>query len=444
MRELVAACLLYAATALTLPFPLGPSLVGLVSGALAGRRRGALTALAACALGWLAGPPQWIIFDAFYWEPSYVRVLGHSDPFWGVLLAAAVAFLAGLPAWTPAGRRRLAWGLALACAVNLLWLCALFPVFKGGLMAAFAQEPPAKSYTNDCLTHLKTVHLIKQGHDYYRATILAIEQDGRSYDNREFHSIRPPLLMTAMAQLPNPGWIVPAARVFACAALLAAFAATARLGCPLLALVVPYLLAAWSLYPLTSPFVIFSDFWAGLMGTVGFALYVTGWRRASISLFFLAFMFRELSVLTLVLGLVLALAGRQWREAAWWGAGLGLGGVLLVWHNYLTHTMMQIQSSTALVRRFNSDILVAFGTLRYGSVGLLGRDLLMPLLLVANVANLRHPAVRLLGAVVLAHFVAYCFVGQPGFSQYYGLNYSPLVIFGAGLALAHKSSEHTY
>jgi len=418
--------LVYCAGILLAPWWLVAAFLGAGLGCSQPRLQAAALAAGAWFTGMLLGPPPWVLFEAYFYEPGYLKsVADLSVEPAGLLISAGVA---SLP-W-PHRRARVA-----AAMLGLLVGSFLFHSFMMGVgvYQKFGVEPADESYYFDGLMMLKANYLMRAGHGYYEANLLAFEKDMRPFVPGPLRSLRPPYLFWAWSVLPDPGWIVICAWLLTALAMLAVFWARRSEEDPVLALLPSVLLASWSMFVLSNPFLIFADFWGGLVMLLGLALLRRGLVGPAAALLFSACLIREFCGFPLLVLLCADALARR-RRAFLWLSLLAAAAVLYGIHEHYLRSVLGLHTRTTASARMQGSVTLLFGTLRFGSVYLLGRDLILPLLAAANLfCRDRIVAISALGLTV-----PWIVLGNPGFTQFYSLFFVPLVLWGAGIALAGR------
>lgn len=418
--------LIYCAGVLVAPWWAVAALVGIGLGASLPRAQ----ACAVAALVWLAGmilgPPPWIFYETFFFEPSYLKKMAMDASAPGGLLLAPL--LAALP-WPRA--RRVAIARVLLAGAVVAYLTLATPLARGAYGALNA-EPADKSYFFDGVMLLKAHHLMRAGHGYYEANRLAFEKDQRTYEpGYPYQSLRPPYLFWAWSLLPSPGLIATVAWLCTAWSMVAMWWARSSDEDPVLSLAAPLLLASWSIFFLTNLFMMFADYWGCLIVISGLALYRRGKVAPASALLFAACLVREFCGLPLVVLLLLDARHRRKRALLWLGL-LGAAALLYGVHEHFLRSVLGMHSSSTAGARLQGSATLMFATLRFGSVYILGRDFLLPLLAAANVLCKE----RVVAFSALGLLLCWLKVGNPGFTQFYAMDFVPLIFWGAGIALS--------
>jgi hypothetical protein len=199
-------------------------------------------------------------------------------------------------------------------------------------------QPLPKS--TDLSLYKSVVDQVRSGHDYYEAVITA--QRDKGYPVRPVFTIRLPTLSWLIALIsPLWAWVL----LMLLAATTAATWATvfirtikpSRWGTKL-----GVLLIILSVLPaVIEPLIWFSETWAGLLLALSLALRNANRWWLSIAVGFTAVVFREISVLYLILMMVMAIYdGRRW-EMIGWGSAVVVFGLVFIVHTQsvlaLTH-----------------------------------------------------------------------------------------------------------
>lgn len=180
--------------------------------------------------------------------------------------------------------------------------------------------------------YARIINQVHAGEPYDQAVL----HDLRAVDGptRPFLTVRPPLLATAMAALPDRSSRVLSLRLLAAVVVLAWFwrlraAPTAPAGggwALLLALTSGVGLAV-------SPAAyVMHELWAGLLIALSLALRTPGRWLAAVAVGVLAALIRELAAPYLVAMMVVALAEGRRKEALGWVSGLAVFAAALTWH----------------------------------------------------------------------------------------------------------------
>jgi hypothetical protein len=290
---------------------------------------------------------------------------------------------------------------------------------------------------------LRAVHRYRAGLSYYEANKDAFANDARGFSpGFPGLSLRSPFLFWIWGMLPAVSAIVPVAWLLVSLTMVTTYLAAARCGAsPLEALWLPACLSAYCLYPFTNYFMLLQDLWGTLLLLSGAALFFVGprFRFAAALLCLCGFYVREFHILFVVLAMFATSRGDR-KLLALWAAGLVSGILLYVYNSHETVRVLEMKS-TALSERISWQPAFAWTCVRFGSVFIIGRDCLLPLLFLGQFAvwqrsPLLSRAVRFYSAVLLLLF---CFLGNGG--AHYAFNLVPLTLFGAALALASTGPQ---
>ena len=111
-------------------------------------------------------------------------------------------------------------------------------------------------------------------------------------------------------------------------------------------------------------------------------------------------------------------------------------------HDRASHAALGLDMAHMIGSRYDASVAFSFSTLLFGSVFIVARDLLLPVLAVIAVAAPfvlpRRADGLMVGIPVLVHMLAFVWFGEPGSSQYYGFAYVPLLLFGASCVFATR------
>jgi hypothetical protein len=391
----------------------------------------------------------------------------------GLAEVVQVVLLAGAGAWivSVTGRktRALVIWLVLGTLVIGLWVATLSmnqASYPGRWPVArlLATEPTAGQYFFDGSTYVRIFYLTQHGMDYYQAFRKAVNEDGRGGGlPKSVLNYRLPTLFWSLLPLPADGRAaVFPLLVLASGALLGAYLLAATNVRSPIALLAPVLLWPYLLRPLTSTYLLFTEYWGAVlavaaMGAAGLAVKRDRrWEPAAVGLAVLAALTRELFAYVLVAGLIARLTDKEERRrAAWWISGLALFAAGYALHYLAARRFAPSGMSWTLatwlhggpqflagVLRFNQDYLAerAWTPLLLGAMGLAGAAAARP-----------RPLRTLCLTAALMPTAAFLVVGSGPWGDYWGPVLTPLLLVMAPMALAwlpygrraaSASSEH--
>jgi hypothetical protein len=312
-----------------------------------------------------------------------------------------------------------------------LLLAAIVALLALGLSIAFAPQPKAAPGGADGRLYAAVIDDLAHGAPYYSAATR--EQRLAGFPLRPFLTVRPPLLATGLALLPN------AAARAATLGLLAASAwgawawrlRTLRARAPLRYAWGLALLASGMGLALCDGAYLFHEIWAGLLIALSLALRRPKAWGLSLATGLAAALLRELALPYLAAMAVLALIEGERRESAAWSIAVVAGSAALVTH------------ALAVGAVTSPDDLASPGWVSFGGwrfilqLGALNTFLLSApawapaLLLPAALLGLLFGYEgggglgRRLGFVVLAYTAAFCVLGRSN-NTYWGLMLAPL------------------
>jgi hypothetical protein len=320
---------------------LGP-FAGLLA-ALAARR--ASDAALAAAVGSVAGVALAAFVSRAPWDaPStwLPDALGLS------VVAAAVAFaVAYLREREPRITSWLGVAALTLLVVGVWWAgtaVATKPAMDGSTLASVLAAPPkAGTFTSDEDIYLRYVARLRAGEPYYRAAATTLQEANRYHvkgiDVSTPLSFRLPTLYWLLSRLPAGGLpMVYAGLLWASLAAAAAFLLARRFVADAFALVAATAAGAYCANVATNTTLVQTEWWAGVLGLLSLALYLTGrgsrshrlaWTLAAVAAATAAALVRELAVPFLLLGLAASLLGDEETPAVprpWlpWAAGLAV------------------------------------------------------------------------------------------------------------------------
>lgn len=267
---------------------------------------------------------------------------------WALVIGALAALSAWAMTFVPAKRRGAAIWSVLGVLVLALWMNVLVfgsqPQRQGqpSFITSLAMEPQPEQYRFDAGIYFKTFYLMRDGKDFHQAFREAFKGDARmeGYPGAVF-SFRQPLAFYLWSLL-APGdargilymWLAVAS-----GALIAAYLLAATVVRRPLALLGPFALYPYLLFPATGHWLPFVEYWGAALGVISAALVARsvreggskGARREGIAaaLAAAAALVREHMIYVIAAGFASALADKTRRRRAlfWIGAGLAfLGG----------------------------------------------------------------------------------------------------------------------
>lgn len=278
-------------------------------------------------------------------RPWFVPASGGAQPLLG--WAFAIGALAAAAAWAvtfvPAKRRSTAVWIVLGSLVLALWVNVI--VFgsqaqgsgQASFMTSLSTVPQPEQYRFDAGIYFKTFYLMRDGEDFYRAFREAFKGDARmnGYPGAVFN-FREPFAFYVWSLL-APGdargilymWLA-----LGSGALVGAYLLAATVVRRPLALVGPFALYPYLLFPATGHWLPFVEYWGAALGVISAALVARsiregspkGARREGIAaaLAASAALVREHMIYVIAAGLASALADKTRRRRAlfWVGGGL--------------------------------------------------------------------------------------------------------------------------
>ncbi|MGI5843240.1 MAG: hypothetical protein ACOX9B_03535 [Candidatus Xenobium sp.] len=381
-----------------------------------------------------------------YNEASYVQILNQapmpplSSLFLGLVLAAATAAVSSLARWSR--RDELVVGLVLTLLLCLNFVPRVQQI-SPELLQHLDSEPAAGTYIFDGVQLLKAYHLFRGGMSYYEAHRDAIRGDARKLNPRA-SSLRFPALFYAWSFLPAPHWIAYLAWALVLIAMLSSYLSCASRGSPAAAVVAPVLLGAWFLYASSNWWMIFADYWAGLLVLFFLCSWRANYRGLSLILLFSAAMVREFAALFLLAGAsTFLMRPSQRRLGMLWIGTLVLVVVLYLLHGIgVKYTLGETVVGTFTLRLGSPSAQLATG-LTFGSPVVVARDFVMPVVLLLAFSSWhlrRDSASLLLVAGLVLNLVLMAFmIGES--TPYYGFNLIPSAILGSAWSLAAVLSE---
>lgn len=268
----------------------------------------------------------------------------------------------------------------------------------------------------------------------YHASAMAIQR-ANNYPVAPFFTVRPPLLAWMMAALGEKA----ALALFAALALACVIAwgwrARQELGGGMASRTVPLALA-FSFVALASPSIPqFHDAWAGLLITLGLALWSPQRLWPALLCFFMATLFRELALAGLVWMAVAAAWERRWREVGLWMAALGAGAGLLIWHASIVWSLTQAGDPHSQGWDGMGGWAFLLQSMRAMTPLLLlpkaGTALLVPLMTLGWLGWGNARAWRVLGLIAGFGLALMLFARPANF--YWALLFAPLLFTGIGL-----------
>lgn len=288
--------------------------------------------------------------------------------------------------------------------------------------------------------YTRVIDKVRAGQPYDQVVIKELRDAGGKV--RPFVTIRPPLLATALAVLPDPAARILSVRLLAIGVLgawflrLGASAQDQRYRWPLL-----LAMASGEIMAFAPQAYLMHETWAALLIALSLA-----WRQrerwlASVAVATVAALVRELAAPYLLIMLVLALVDRRPKEALGWLAGFVLFAAALARHAAVVDAMF-IPSDPAMpgwlkvggwpfvLHAMSWNIVALF--LPYRVIGGL-----FPLALL-GLATWRGELARRVALTVGGYVVAFLFVGRAG-NFYWGLLIAPLWPMGLAMAPAGVS-----
>jgi hypothetical protein len=261
--------------------------------------------------------------------------------------ALAVGALAAAAAWAvtfvPAKRRGAAVWVVLGALVLMMWVNVIGLGSRAqrsgetSFITSLSMEPQTEQYRFDAGIYFKTFYLMRQGKDFYQAFREAFKGDARmeGYPGAVFNFREPYAFYLWSLLAPGDArgilymWLALASGALIAAHLLAATVVRRPL-----ALVGPFALYPYLLFPATGHWLPFVEYWGAALGVISAALVARsireggakGARREGIAaaLAAAAALVREHMIYVIAAGLASALADKTRRRRALFWAGAGL------------------------------------------------------------------------------------------------------------------------
>lgn len=397
-------------------------------------------------VGQLLAPPLGMPVHPAYNELNYVQILNQSpmppisSSLLGLVLAAGTAAVSSLARWSR--RDELVVGLILTLLLCLNFVPRIQQI-SPELLQYLASEPAPGTYRFDGVQLLKAYHLYRGGTPYYEAHRDAIRGDARKLDPSA-SSLRFPALFQVWAFLPAPHWIAYLAWALVLVTMLSSYLSCASRGSPAAAVVAPVLLGAWYLYASSNWWVIFADYWAGLLVVLFLCAWSANYRGLGLILLFSASMIREFAALFLLAGASTFLMRPSHRRLGMlWTGALGLVAVLYLVHGIGVKDALGETVAGTFARRLGSPSAHLATGLTFGSPLVVARDFVMPavVFLAFTSWHFRRGSASLMlveGLGLTLGLMAFM-IGES--TSYYGFNVIPAAILGSGWSLATVLSE---
>lgn len=222
--------------------------------------------------------------------------------------------------------------------------------------SALTQTPTLMSKTGDQSMYLVVIHQLADGHSYYDTLVRSTAADNRAHPTSEVKlnaplTYRLPTIFLLLSRLPNSGIsYVLAALVLQALAVVAAYVLARRFVPAAVAVVGCSAVSAYAAGLASSPEILLTEYWAGLLGLVSLAVLVQAGETVrskrvinagALALAICAALVSELASPFLVVGLVTTLADRESRRLRlwiWWAAGIVLVVSLYAVHWYFALT----------------------------------------------------------------------------------------------------------
>ena len=325
------------------------------------------------------------------------------------------------------------------------WAAAAILIALAGLVALGLAIPPSKpphprhqQGGDDVAFYEGVVARMRAGQPYEAAAVAQLRAVGGPL--RPFLVVRPPLLATLLARLPDTRTADRLLALLSAGVILAWAVKFLRLGWPPLAvgggaLVLFTGVAA----PMVSQNMgLLHEAWAGLLIAVSLALRDERRWGAAVLLGLLAALIRELAIPYLLVMALVALAERRRAEAAAFALALAASAAALAWHAHLVSALTSghDQASPGWLKFGGWPFVMA--TVKWNVLvikgGAIVGALLVPLAL-AGAAGRRDGLGLRLALILVGYTAGFMAIGRPE-NSYWGLLTAPLLSVGLCLAPA--------
>ncbi len=327
--------------------------------------------------------------------------------------------------------------------------------------AAVVRQVSPDGTAPDLALYRQIIADVRYGRGYYEAAAERIPQFG--FPTASPLNWRLPTYAWILSRLPTEAWIQGVLLAIGAAGLILTFRVEwlnrssapdtacgakcrvgARLAGPLLATLLMFGVVRWGL---DGPAYLAQEVWAGTLIVLSLAAHalgsrMPGWRVVAVAAGTLALLLRELALPYCLVAGGVALAGRRWREAAGWIAGIGAFAVLVIYHVALVHAHQPAGAAAggaglAQWLRFGGLDFVLL-TLRMNSLLFAASAVVLWLYLLGSLVGLSQSANETSRVACLAavfYVAAFAVVGRTE-NFYWGLLLAPLLPSGLAAAPA--------
>jgi hypothetical protein len=327
--------------------------------------------------------------------------------------------------------------------------------------AAVVRQVSPDGTAPDLALYRQIIADVRHGRGYYEAAAERIPQFG--FPTASPLNWRLPTYAWLLSWLPSEAWIQGVLVAIGVAGLILTFRVewlrrasvvgedcgaarrpVDRLAGPILATLLMFGVVRWGL---DGPAYLAQEVWAGTLIVLSLAAHalgsrMPGWRVVAVAAGTLALLIRELALPYCLVAGGVALAGRRWREAAGWIAGIGAFALLVVYHVAQVHAHQPAGAAgggTGLAQwlRFGGLDFVLL-TLRMNSLLFAASAVVLWVSLLGSFVGLSQSAsetsrVACLAAVL--YVAAFAIVGRTE-NFYWGLLLAPLLPSGLAAAPA--------